>query len=275
MLQFSDSSSSPPPKSSSTPTSSQPPLTSPTPPPSFTSIIDADHAAINTAAQRLAHALRDLTLTTPPTPTNHSRQTILTLLHDVTWRLIRHDLSEDIVMRPAFTQHMGAAGLLAAQHDRDDHDRARLTLLELYDGFSTALSSTSTSTPSSSSSSSSHDTSPPQTQTIQALTTRYLSLMRDLAEHMRRESGEELPDLERRLGREQSVELGQRYAETLVVTPDLVLRDSAGGGDGDERGCVWAGVGDYVRADKGTLLAVWEEVCRERWRERGVGRGVL
>ena len=81
--------------------------------PTFTSIIDADHDAINTAALRLSRLLR------APTAAAAQRRQQLALLHDVTWRLIRHDLSEELVLRPALIAHMGAAGLAAAAHDRD------------------------------------------------------------------------------------------------------------------------------------------------------------
>lgn len=209
--------------------------------PTFTSIIDADHDAINTAAQRLSRLLRT------PTPANATaaaaqRRHQLALLHDVTWRLIRHDLSEELVMRPAMIAHMGPAGLTAAQHDREDHDHARATLLELYAGFASASNSSTAS--------SAKDTS----TAMANLTDRYLALMRELAEHMRRESGEEMPALEAALGRRTSEELGVRYAATLVVTPELVVRGKR----------VWRDVGEYVAESKEGLLGAWREVQREQ-----------
>ncbi|ETN39579.1 uncharacterized protein HMPREF1541_05805 [Cyphellophora europaea CBS 101466] len=217
------------------------PTTAPPPMPSFTAIIDADHDAINAAAVRLARLLRSPAPTsTTPEDLHAIRRRQLALLHDVTWRLVRHDLSEELVMRPAFIRHMGPiAGREAAEHDRQDHENARRTLLELYAAFEACAVG--------------------DAQTAGVLTERYLALLAELAEHMKRESGEEMPALEAGLGREESVELGRRYMETLVVTPELVLRGRR----------VFRDVGDFVHASKQSLLQVWAEVQREEQRRRG------
>jgi hypothetical protein len=213
--------------------------------PSFTTIIDLDHSAINTAAISLLNLLR----TPPPPSPAHAaslRQAQLSALQHLTYRLIRHDLSEELIMRPAFIAYMGPQlGTLAAEHDRQDHEHARLVLLELYRNFSSCAL---------------HDT-----ERMAQLTAQFRALMGELAEHMKRESGEEMPALERGLGRSESEELGRRYQETLVVEPGLVL-----GNDG--RRVFEGGVGEYVECGKERLLEVWEMVVREMGCKRKGGK---
>ena len=211
--------------------------------PSFTTIIDQDHNAINAAALHLHRLLRTAPEPCAPQSAQQLRNAQLTALHTLTWRLIRHDLSEELIMRPAFIRHMGpVAGRKAAEHDRQDHEHARIVLLDLYRGFLMCPL---------------HDS-----KQAAALTARFTALMRDLAEHMKRESGEEMPELERGLGREESLELGRRYKETLVVEPRLVL---AG------RRVFEGGVREYVEAGVERLLSVWGLVEEERRRGRKVG----
>lgn len=133
------------------------------------------------------------------------------------------------------------AGARAAEEDRQDHERARVTLLALYDGFRGC------------------GVDEAGRRRREELVGGFMALMRELAEHMRRESGEELPALEGRLGREESEELGRRYEETLVMEPGLVL--------GGRR--VWRDVQEYVGTGKERMLEIWCEVVRERERRRG------
>jgi hypothetical protein len=236
-----------PPQPKSHPTAAPPPM------PTFTTIIDADHAAINSHAALLLSCLRAGPLPSSPPQqqqlhANHpilpaqyqhqqQRTHQLSLLRTITWRLIRHDLSEELIMRPAFIRHLGPVqGRAAADHDREDHERARVALLEIYEGFERC-----------------DVVGNGDEGRRRELVDRVAALMRELAEHMRRESGEELPDLERGLGREESEELGRRYEETLVVEPGLVV--------GGRR--VWRDVGEYIGAGRERLLEVWGEVCRE------------
>ena len=88
------------------------------------------------------------------------------------------------------------------------------------------------------------------------------ALMRELKEHMREESGREVPMLEAVLRREESWSLAQRYQETMVLGPELVV--------GGKR--VWRDVGEYIMSDRGYFHCVWQRYVQEGM---GVGKGRL
>ncbi|RMD44709.1 hypothetical protein DV735_g445, partial [Chaetothyriales sp. CBS 134920] len=155
----------------------------------------------------------------------------LTQLHTLAWRLVRHDLSEDLVLRPAFEQYLGAAGKAMSNHDRADHERARVELLRLCGENEYAAR-------------------------LEVLRQRYAVLMAGLAEHMRSESGEDIPRLEAAMGPAQSVELGRRYLETMVVQPELQIAGAR----------VWPDVGAYLTAGLQGLRSVWTQVLLDRER---------
>jgi len=189
---------------------------------SFSQIIDDDHMAINTYAGRLKNA----------TTVARRRE----LLFQVLWRLVRHDVSEDIVMRPAFMTHLGDLGRTMAETDRSDHDRAKAELLALLqvpidsDQFMREID----------------------------------RLFNELLEHMRVESGQEIPQLESVLSKEESHRLGRLYLQTQVITPDLVVR----GPDGVPRR-LFEDVEDYARTDLSTFKAIWDRLPPETWSDNG------
>src|ERR1700742_2569010 len=87
-------------------------------PVTFSTVIEDDHLTIQRYSILLLKA--------------KSPQVRSQLLREVTWRMIRHDISEDIVMRPAFISHLGQGGLEMVTHDRKDHERAKIELLALW-----------------------------------------------------------------------------------------------------------------------------------------------
>lgn len=186
------------------------------PPVTFSTVIDDDHNSINRYAGRLRKAR---------TPQDRAR-----LLQEVTWRLVRHDVSEDLVMRPAFIDHLGEVGHQMAEHDRSDHDRAKTELLALFDlsldgaGFIAVID----------------------------------KLFAELLEHMKIESGEQIPALERILHPHESQRLGQEYMKTQVLTPDLEMV----GEDGVRRR-VWRDVEDYARTDLARFKEIWTQLSHD------------
>jgi len=120
-----------------------------------------------------------------------------------------------------------------AEHDRKDHDEARVELLRLYEGFEIL--------------------SMDDLEGANKLTGRFVRLMRELGEHMKWESGLQVPRLEALLSREESEGLARLYLETQVLGPDLVV--------GGHR--VWRGVAEYVRMGREELVGVWRGYCDE------------
>ncbi|KEF60104.1 uncharacterized protein A1O9_04954 [Exophiala aquamarina CBS 119918] len=188
-------------------------------PPTFSAIIEQDHNNINKYAGRLKKAR---------TAADRGR-----LLLEVTWRLVRHDVSEDIVMRPAFIQQLGDEGREMAEHDRTDHDHARLELLALFDlslesdGFPSVID----------------------------------KLFAELLEHMKVESGEQIPRLEGMLDLFESQRLGREYLRTQILTPDLEYLDSEGVGRR-----MWRDVEDYARTELARFREIWEDFLAGRLR---------
>lgn len=217
---------------------------SPRPPLTFSTVIEDDHSRINAIAinlgRQLSRSLQQSTLTQRPlhADVQHLRQTQLSLLRELTWRLIRHDISENLIMRPAFAQHLGREGADFGRHDREDHERARTELLSLYDAFEKLPLSWS-------------DTDQDVGTTREAfgaLAGRYKELMRELAAHMKVESGSQIPRLEGMLSRGESEGLARRYLRTYVLEPELMVNE--------ER--VWiGGVGEYVRERRERFEEVW------------------
>ncbi|KAH0843956.1 hypothetical protein AYO21_08346 [Fonsecaea monophora] len=184
------------------------------PPLTFSTVIEHDHNNINKFAGRLLRA---------KAPQDRAR-----LLREVTWRLVRHDVSEDLVMRPAFIEHLGDEGVQMAEHDRTDHERARSELLALFhvplegDKFLVALR----------------------------------ALFAELLEHMKIESGQQIPHLEHMLDPEESQRLGREYVKTQCLSPELEIVDKSTGA----RRRVWRDVEDFVRTDLHRFKEIWEEL---------------
>lgn len=286
----------------------------------FSAVIEADHDAINRCAGRLKRA-----------QTLNDR---LRLLREVTWRLVRHDVSEDLVMRPAFVLHLGAEGQRMAEHDRTDHERAKEELLALMDrmaivaggggggGGSKKISSTSSTTGTNSTTcadsvnttttctDSANNTgtttictesatcvSPASNSTTTGANSVGLNsttysgsasradpanaaeldfdfdavidtFFTNLLDHMKVESGEQIPALERMLGPRESRRLGMEYINTQILTPDLEIMEHAEDNCGTPttRRKVWRDVEEYARTDLGRFKEIYESlVTEETW----------
>ena len=146
--------------------------------------------------------------------------------------MIRHDVSEELIMRPAFISQLGEAGAHMAEHDQLDHERARTELMAL---FRSGVDEP--------------DFLP-----------RVNALMAELHEHMRTESGEQIPVLEAMLGPSESLRLGREYVRTFALSPDLEKLDPATG----LKRRVWASVQEYASMDSAAFRAVWESLTEEQ-----------
>ncbi|KAI1610364.1 hypothetical protein EDD36DRAFT_323372 [Exophiala viscosa] len=208
----------PPSCESSIPGPAPAPASSFDPPISFSTVIEDDHRTINSYAARLKKA--------------RTSQDRARLLGEVTWRMVRHDISEELIMRPALIAHLGLTGQQMAEHDRLDHERARTELMAL---FNLGVDEP--------------DFLP-----------RVNALMAELHEHMRTESGEQIPALERMLGPSESQRLGREYIRTFALTPELETLDPAIG----LRRRVWATVEEYTCMDSAGFRVVWESLTEEQ-----------
>ena len=79
---------------------------------------------------------------------------------------------------------------------------------------------------------------------------RYIVLMKDLTEHMKSESGTNVPRLESVLGNGESEELGRQYLRTKVLKPDLELQGIR----------VWKDVSDYINETSEGLWNAWRRL---------------
>ncbi|EXJ95439.1 hypothetical protein A1O1_00560 [Capronia coronata CBS 617.96] len=216
----------------------------------FSTVIDDDHNAINWGAGRLKRAR---------TPSERAR-----LLREVTWLLVRHDVSEDLVMRPAFIEHLGEVGVQMAEHDRSDHERAKVELLALFDRVRLVESDCSTPIDT--------DTDTDTDTTTSSKANAVLDfdefdmviekLFADLLEHMKVESGEQIPALERILDPLESQRLGREYMKTQVLTPDLEIVDKS---DGLTKRKVWRDVEDYARTDLAGFKEIYDRLTEDQF----------
>lgn len=136
-------------------------------------------------------------------------------------------------MRPAFIQQLGDEGREMAEHDRTDHDRAKQELLAIFE-----LSLDSDDFP----------------NVINRL-------FAELLEHMKIESGEQIPRLEGMLDLFESQRLGREYIRTQILTPDLEYLDENG-----MRRKMWRDVEDYARTDLSRFREIWEDFLAGRLR---------
>lgn len=194
----------------------------------FPQIIDADHFTI----ERLAAKIRN-----PLTP-NSTRQT---LLKEVAWRLVRHDFSEEMVMRPAFIQVMGSKGVEMAEHDRKDHARAKNLIAPLL----------------------SLNFNNPEDAKVAMAT--LAEVFDELGEHMAIESGQMIPDFEKQIHPDLSRELAVKYAFTLAITPEVLL--PATGGRQSRRKAFLNGVKEYIYCDMSVCQAAFKELMKEAERD--------
>lgn len=166
---------------------------------SFLEIIDADHSAINRLAGKVRKALLSGT-------DDCSVSKIFILLLEVTWRLIRHDFSEDVVMRPAFSQVLGRSGVEMAEQDRTDHFHGRSKLLDILKDLALVR----------------EDHPDVRERSLARVKSMVAMIFDELAEHMKVESGDFLPYFESVIPTDVSARLGREYADTLLLTPSLI-----------------------------------------------------
>ncbi|KAL2441083.1 hypothetical protein ABEF95_011769 [Exophiala dermatitidis] len=236
---------------------------------SFSTVIEHDHATVNKYAVLLQKA--------------RTRDAQIRLLGEVAWRLVRHDISEELVMRPAFIEHLGPhEGQSMAEHDRLDHERAKDKLLALFERVRTAscYPKESTSTADGTCASTSHNRG--DGRQVEGLdfesefdfSTTINSLFVELLQHMKIESGEQIPMLERMLDPCETRRLGREYIRTQVLTPDLEIVDNDNNGDDEDGGTsptsrsskgtkrrkVWRDIADYVRTDRAGFREIYTRI---------------
>lgn len=147
-------------------------------------------------------------------------------------------------MRPAFARYLGNEGREMGEHDRKDHDQIRDALVQLYDDFEALpLDVSSTSTPS-------EDGQGTGREEFAALAKRFKALTAELTEHMKVESGMQIPRLESIIGREESEALARRYIRTYDLEPEMVVKSQR----------VWQDVGEYVRERRERFQDLWNEI---------------
>ena len=149
-------------------------------------------------------------------------------------------------MRPAYTAHLGPGGAEAAEYDRHDHAAAKETLLSIL------------------------PLSPTSPEFIGKLST----MIQDLAGHMIRESGHEIPLLESAISAAESAQLAQAYTRSQLLTPSLTWEEVRAGSSAPKdthirldhhhasfdlppsTGPIWADVLTYAKAPMGEFTHV-------------------
>lgn len=166
-------------------------------------------------------------------------------------------------MRPALTAHYHLSTL--AQHDKDDHDRAKHILLAAFYSLSSHISSLQTPKPgldsnvvvaSASASASVFD--------LHDLAARIITVFNDLLDHMAWESGSLIPRFEAEITLTRpgwSAQLAEGYADTLIMVPEMLLRGKT----------AWSGAEAFVSADVAMLEDMFVRLKEER--DRGVDGG--
>ena len=191
-------------------------------PGTFSYILEADHDKIRACLGPLIASFKSLQ-TPKPTPATTIESQVL----DLTWRLIRHDVCEELVMRPAYTQHLGPGGAEAAEYDRHDHADAKQTLLSIL----------------------------PLAPTNPEFISKITAMIQDLSGHMIRESGHEIPLLESTITATESKSLADAYTRSQLLTPELTweqVHDSSSSttstSTAKETGKIWSSVLNYAKA---------------------------
>lgn len=231
---------------------------------SFTQIIDADHFTIQRVAAKIrkligAHTVQRLghqdELHVRVQETKDLLSHLKPLLLEATWRLIRHDLSEDIVMRPAFVSVLGEEGSRMAEHDRQDHADGRLKLayiLELIKNFESLCEGDLT------------DSQPAKQRVLhleaglQKVFADVTSTLDDLGKHMAIESGEFLPYFEKVVEQEMSWSLAEKYAATLIVNPLMTLPALLSDSPTEERKAVFSDEVAYIVTPLSELRPIYD-----------------
>lgn len=213
---------------------------------SFIEIIDADHAAINRLAGRIRKILASDTV-------NSRLSELNTLLLEATWRLVRHDFSEDVVMRPAFASVLGNYGAKMIEQDRADHAGGRRLLVCILGELNLLMRDEVEER---------HRERP--TKVIEMVTGAF----DELAEHMKVESGEVLPYFESVISADVSTKLAKEYANTLLVTPDLTWMER-GIGVASEQAVFGGGVREYINTTPVELKECYIRILQARQSEAG------
>ncbi|KAK5946195.1 hypothetical protein PMZ80_000336 [Knufia obscura] len=270
------------PEATSPPSPIHPSTTTNTPHPyTFTQIIDADHFTIQSLAKRI-RALLPVSSSTPhpthSTATTNAIPTLLInlkpLLTEVTHRLIRHDLSEDLVMRPAFTSILGSEGQRMAEHDRVDHENARRELLSILERVAD-LEGVLTSSTSALAAPNVHSSTEDVQKKVAELADMVTRTFTSLGNHMATESGQFLPYFESIIDETTSRRLAMEYTCTLVLTPDVTVNNrntnpigtpsesSESRGEDARKPLFPSGVTEYINSDLTRLRTCYEMVLED------------
>jgi hemerythrin-like domain-containing protein len=140
-----------------------------------------------------------------------------------TWELARHSIAEELVVYPAFEKHLGDNGHIMAEKDREEHQvvsRSLSLLLRVY----------SLPDPNSSKVWSSNANTTQQVkdklkifQNLDAGTPQFIptlvSLMDDLAQHMKEEENEDLPALDAAISKDDAKGLEKEFRRTKSFVP--------------------------------------------------------
>lgn len=212
----------------------------------FRRIIDADHLAIN----RLAGRIRKILTSTAPAS---KLVELNSLLLEITWRLVRHDFSEDIVMRPALASVLGESGVEMVERDRADHRGGRDLLLGILMELEMVRKEYEVQS---------------QRERFETMTRMVTETFDELGEHMRVESGEVLPRFESMISMDMSMKLAREYADTLIMTPSLTRR--ADDNKEQSRQVVFSGgVSEYIHTSPNELRELYTSILEETSDEEG------
>ncbi|MCL6375731.1 hemerythrin domain-containing protein, partial [Pectobacterium atrosepticum] len=111
--------------------------------------------------------------------------------NQLTWEIARHSISEELVVYPLLEKVMADQGHVLAESDRDDHQFVKDRLKKL--------------------------------ESIEVGTTAYNAILKDimdhLEEHMRKEETEQFPQLEAKLGEDQSISTARSFERTKAFVP--------------------------------------------------------
>lgn len=203
----------------------------------FLDIIDADHLAINRLAGKIRKVLASEDV--------YSRLSELnSLLLEVAWRLVRHDFSEDIVMRPAFASVLGDRGVEMVERDRADHASGREVILAILRELDLTTG---------------EDIKERRQERLANVAEMVTAAFDELGEHMKVESGEVLPHFESVISADLSAKLARQYADTLLMTPSLTRRTTET--EGQLREAVFpGGIDQYIRTPLAELKQSYRSI---------------
>lgn len=213
---------------------------------SFLEIIDADHLTINRLAGKIRKVLASSTV--------DSRLSELhSLVLEVVWRLVRHDFSEDVVMRPAFASVWGDYGIQMGERDRADHAAGRNLLLNILVELELVNAE--------------HEQRKRQ-ERLAEVSRMVTAAFDELAEHMKVESGEVLPRFESVISADTSARLAREYADTLVMTPGLTRLPVES--TGQPGSAIFDGnVAEYVHTSPAELKQIYTDLLEQTRNHEG------